>query len=152
MDQANTDLLSFIRLNEGLRLKPYRCPAGKWTIGVGYNMEAHGIPGWMVDKIMSGRGITEQDSDRLLIEEVAKCISACKSIVPGFSGLSHNRQIALVDMCFNLGPGGLSKFRNMLAAITAGDWERAARSAQSSKWYTQVKMRGVRVVKMLRDG
>lgn len=152
MNHEDIDLVSFIRMNEGLRLKPYRCPAGKWTIGVGYNMEAHGIPGWMVDKILSGRGITEQDADRLLIEEVAKCITACKAMVSGFTEASHNRQIALVDMCFNLGPTGLSKFKNMLSAIKVGDWKKAARSAQASKWYTQVKSRGERVVRMLRDG
>ena len=28
---------------EGLYLKPYRCPAGKWTIGYGDNLEANGL-------------------------------------------------------------------------------------------------------------
>lgn len=29
--------------HEGLRLKPYRCPAGKLTIGIGRNLEDKGI-------------------------------------------------------------------------------------------------------------
>lgn len=152
MDETGSELLSFIKVNEGLNLKPYRCPAGRWTIGYGYNMEAHGIPEWMVDKVLSGKGITEEDAEKLLITEVAECISHCGRIVPGFSTLTHNRKIALVDMCFNLGPAGLSKFKNMLAAIGACDWERAWKAAQASKWYTQVKVRGVRVVKLIREG
>ncbi len=28
---------------EGLYLVPYRCPAGKWTIGYGHNLEANGL-------------------------------------------------------------------------------------------------------------
>ena len=152
MDETGSELLNFIKGNEGLKVKPYRCPAGKWTIGYGYNLEAHGIPGWMVDKVLSGRGINEGDAERLLVQEVANCITACQKIVPGFSSLTLNRKIALVDMCFNLGPTGLAKFKNMLAAIGAGDWGRAWKAAQASKWYTQVKMRGVRVVKLIREG
>ncbi len=152
MDETGSELLNFIKLNEGLRLKPYRCPSGKWTIGYGYNMEAHGIPPWMVDKVLSGKGISEEDAERLLVGEVANCISVCEKIVPGFPALTLNRKIALVDMCFNLGPAGLAKFKNMLAAIGAQDWEKAWKAAQASKWYTQVKMRGVRVVKLIREG
>lgn len=30
-------------LHEGLKLKPYKCPANKWTIGVGRNLEDVGL-------------------------------------------------------------------------------------------------------------
>ena len=39
---------------------------------------------------------------------------------------------------FNLGLGKLKKFRLMLAALEAGDWERAAQQALRSKWVGQV--------------
>ncbi len=152
MDETGSELLNFIKGNEGLRLKPYRCPAGKWTIGYGYNMEAHGIPPWMVDKVLSGKGISEGDAERLLITEVAECISVCEKIVPGFPALTLNRKIALVDMCFNLGAAGLARFKTMLGCIGRGDFEGAARAAINSKWYKQVKLRGVRVVKLIREG
>ena len=32
-------------LHEGLRLEPYICPAGYWTIGVGRNLESKGLTG-----------------------------------------------------------------------------------------------------------
>jgi len=32
-----------ITTHEGLRLKPYHCPAGKLTIGIGRNLEDKGI-------------------------------------------------------------------------------------------------------------
>jgi len=32
-----------LRKHEGLRLKPYHCPAGKLTIGIGRNLEDKGI-------------------------------------------------------------------------------------------------------------
>ncbi|NBW16869.1 MAG: lysozyme, partial [Caulobacteraceae bacterium] len=36
-------LIRQIRLHEGERLKPYRCTAGKLTIGVGRNLDDRGI-------------------------------------------------------------------------------------------------------------
>lgn len=152
MTAEHDDLLAFIKRNEGLSLKPYRCTSGLWTIGYGYNMEAHGIPARLVDRIITGRGITEEDAEQLLLTEVANCISDCRKLIPSFGAISSNRQIALVDMCFNLGRVGLGKFRNMLAAIAAGDWEKAWKAAQASKWYGQVKSRGPRVVKLIREG
>ena len=38
-----SDVFKFTKLAEGLSLKPYRCPAGKLTIGYGHNLEANGI-------------------------------------------------------------------------------------------------------------
>lgn len=152
MDETGSDLLNFIKGNEGFRSKKYPCPAGKWTFGYGYNAQAHGIPAKYVDAILSDRGVTEEEAEELLIDEVADCITACEKIVPGFSTLSENRKIAMVDMCFNLGSAGLAKFKTMLECIGRGDFEGAARAAINSKWYKQVKLRGVRVVKLIREG
>ena len=38
-----------------------------------------------------------------------------------FDDLPESIQHVLVNMCFNLGPNRLSKFRNMLYACSAGD-------------------------------
>lgn len=40
-----------IKLHEGLRLKPYKCPAGKLTIGYGLNLDG---------------GITKEEAEILL--------------------------------------------------------------------------------------
>ena len=37
------NIKDFIIKHEGLKLKPYICPAGKITIGVGRNIEDNGI-------------------------------------------------------------------------------------------------------------
>jgi len=28
--------------HEGLRLRPYKCTSGRWTVGYGHNLESHG--------------------------------------------------------------------------------------------------------------
>jgi GH24 family phage-related lysozyme (muramidase) len=41
-------------------------------------------------------------------------------------------------MCFNLGAGGLAKFRKMRRAIVEGDWEEAARQVRDSAYWRQL--------------
>ena len=33
-----------IKKHEGERLKPYKCTAGKWTVGVGFNFDDNKLP------------------------------------------------------------------------------------------------------------
>ena len=46
-------------------------------------------------------------------------------------------------MCFNLGGTRLSKFRNMLEACRAHDWDKMAAEMEDSKWFKQVGRRSV---------
>lgn len=62
------------------------------------------------------------------------------------------RRAVIIDMLFNLGLPKLLKFKNTLAAIRAGDWEAAAQGMERSKWYQQVRIRAVELVKMMRTG
>lgn len=122
---------------EGLRLKPYRCPAGKLTIGVGRNLD--------------DVGISEAEAIDLLDHDIDTCI---KQLVtwPWFIELDAIRQRALVDLCFNLGFTGLSKFVNALQALQQHDYEIAGDAFQQSAWFRQVGGRGARLVAMIRTG
>lgn len=109
---------SLIR-DEGLRLKPYRCTAGKLTIGVGRNLD--------------DGGITAQEAMQLLDHDINACLEDL-AFYPWFRTLSPVRQNALVNMRFQLGPGGFRGFTQMLAALAAGDPVLAAEKARLSKW------------------
>ena len=37
-------LKAMLRTDEGTRLRRYRCPAGHWTIGYGWNIDANPLP------------------------------------------------------------------------------------------------------------
>ena len=62
----------------------------------------------------------------------------------------------LLNMTFNLGKGkvprgakkgtGILSFKDMWAAIEVGDWQNASIEMEDSKWFKQVKSRGVRLV------
>jgi lysozyme len=127
-----------LKAHEGERLHPYRCTAGKITIGIGRNLD--------------DKGITKEESLYLLHNDISECVDDLLTIFPNFHDFSANRKRALTDMRFNLGPQGFRSFKGMIAAIERGDWEDAARHALNSKWATQVqKSRVDTVIEELRD-
>ena len=58
-----------------------------------------------------------------------------------FYNLPSDIQRVLVNMCFNLGGTRLSKFKNMLGACRAHDWDEMARQMEDSRWFGQVGRR-----------
>jgi lysozyme len=125
-------------LHEGLRLKPYRCTAGKLTIGVGRNLE--------------DRGISKKEALYLLDNDIEEVSAELSRRLPWFSDLNGPRKAVLIDMAINLGIDGLFKFKRTLAAVARGDYAEAAREMKDSQWYRQVKSRGVRLVAQMRTG
>ncbi len=89
--------------HEGLRLKPYHCPAGKLTIGIGRNLE--------------DKGISEKEAVMLLENDIEECIADLEIVFQGFDLLPEAAQLVLVDMRFNLGPGRFRHFKKMIAAV-----------------------------------
>ena len=125
--------------HEGLRLKPYRCTAGKLTIGIGRNLE--------------DRGISQKEAYAMLERDILDFEQQLLNEIPEvYNKLDEVRQSVLLNMCFNLGIKGLLEFKNTLAFIDAGDWERAANGMLASKWAKQVGRRAIELSEMMRKG
>ncbi len=54
-DEVKDALRQSIQDHEGFRDRPYRCPAGHWTVGWGHNLEAHHPDDWrqMIERTFS---------------------------------------------------------------------------------------------------
>lgn len=125
--------------HEGLRLKPYRCTAGKLTIGIGRNLD--------------DCGISQSEAYVMLINDIMNCEKQLQSKIPNiYNGLDEVRKSVLLNMCFNLGINGLLCFKNTLAFVKAGDWERAANNMLASKWAKQVGRRAIELSELMRKG
>ena len=124
--------------DEGLRLKLYKCTAGKWSIGIGRNLE--------------DRGITPDEAAYLLHNDLAVVFVDLDRNLPWWRQMTDARQRALANMCLNLGIVRLLGFKNTLAAMEAGDYEKAAEGMLASKWAGQVGDRAIRLATMMRDG
>lgn len=121
--------------HEGLRLKPYHCPAGKLTIGIGRNLE--------------DKGITEKEALVLLENDIRECIEDLKTVFQAFDGLPESVRRVMVDMRFNLGPNRFRKFRKMIKAVENRDFIKAAAEMKDSRWYSQVGQRARTLVNMM---
>ena len=124
--------------DEGLELKPYKDTMGKLTIGVGRNLD--------------DRGITEAIAMQMLDEDVEMSFNAACAIFSCFKDFSMSRQLAIVNMLFNLGETRFRKFEKMIAAINKNDWSEASAQAMASGWGMQVPNRARRIANLLRDG
>lgn len=128
----------YIRLHEGLKLKPYECPTGYITIGYGRNIQQNGIT------LAEAEMLLDNDIDRV-VNELEKWLSV-------FHELSENRKAALIDMSYNLGFNKLFQFRNFLAALQKKNFDLAAKEMLESKWAAQVGNRATVLANMMKEG
>lgn len=129
----------YIKKNEGLKLKPYICPAGKITIGWGRNLSDNGI------SIDEANELFEND---LVTAEVA----LGKIFGLEIFGESEARVAALMDMMFNLGESKFRKFVKFIDAVKIRDWKKAAEEIRNSLWYKQLPGRVETNAKLIEEG
>jgi lysozyme len=133
-----TRLIEQLRVHEGVEHKPYKCTAGYLTIGVGRNIEE--------------RGISDDEIDYLLNNDIKIAIDEISATYDWFFDLSEVRQRVIIDMVFNLGLPRFAQFKNMIAAIEAEDYVQASNEMMDSRWAQQVGIRASRLSEMMETG
>jgi len=123
----NNTIEEYIKGNEGLRLMPYQDSLGLTTIGYGRCLETNGI--------------TQNEADMLFTNDMNIVADELRKIFTDFDSLRYSQQKALMDMCFNLGSTRLRRFKKMIAAIEAGDFNEAAVELLDSKYARQLPRR-----------
>lgn len=125
---------------EGLRLKPYRCTAGKLTIGYGRNL----------DDI----GISQTEANYMFQQDFARAEQDARKICEEYGinpdDLIEQRFYALTDMVFNLGINGTRKFKKLLYALKKGLYDDAAKEMLDSQWAKQVGNRAVKLAALMK--
>ena len=131
---------SFIKKSEGCKLTVYRDSRGFPMIGYGFRLPSD-FP----------KKISQKTANMLLARETVKALAGAKKIVPSFDSQPKNIKLVLVDLSYNLGASGLSKFVKMLDACNDREYGLMAVELQNSLWYDQVGDRGPRNVKIVRN-
>lgn len=130
-------LLEQLRRHEGLRLKPYKDTVGKWTIGIGRNLD--------------DVGITEAEALHLLANDVKRVKKELDYRIPWWSELPPKAKQVLQNMCFNLGWPRLAGFRKFLDALERRQYSIAADEMLDSRWAQQVGYRARELSDMVRS-
>jgi len=94
--------IDMIKHHEGVRLRPYRCPAGLWTVGVGHLIgDGKTLPdAW-------NRTFTMEEVNDILKEDLHRFERGVLRLCP--NGLTQSRFDALVSFSFNVGLGNLQR-------------------------------------------
>lgn len=94
--------LEMIKHHEGVRSKPYKCPAGLWTVGVGHVIGDGKTlpPEW-------NRKLSKDEIDSILEADLQRFERGVLRLCPNH--LNQGRFDALVSFAFNVGLGSLQR-------------------------------------------
>ena len=108
--------------HEGRRNTLYRCPAGKLTIGIGYNLSDNALPDYLIDMLLDY-------SIEIAIDDLKTIFGIEK-----YESFPDHVKRALTNMSFQLGYDRFSQFKNTIGLIKNGEYKRAAKEVLESKW------------------
>lgn len=145
-------IIKRLEFHESCVLKPYYCPTGHLTLGIGHNVEAR--PFTDEEKRAIGdwkKGITKNMAYMICRNDVNICLNQLKTL-SFWNQLDLERQYALLDMCFQLGFKGLCGFKKMLEAMRWGKWVKAAEECLNSDYARQTPARAKRIARLIKEG
>jgi lysozyme len=113
--------IKLIKHHEGVRNRPYRCPANLWTCGVGHLIgDGKHLPdSW-------NRTFTEAEIDGLLKSDLRRFELGVHKMLPNVPLRQHEFD-AIISFCFNLGLGCFQRStlrQALLRAIKRRLWNR----------------------------
>ena len=118
-------LYALIRKFEGLRRKPYLCPAGKPTIGYGNTTYPDGRKVTLQDPPIDA--LTAEAMMRVTADDFATAAANLSPVL----WFDRDKHSALADFCYNLGTTRY-KASTLRRRVNAGDWQGAAE--ELGKW------------------
>ena len=122
--------LKMISHHEGLRLKPYRCPARLWTLGVGHVIEPNHAKVKFEDRLSLpcpegwNRTFTMEEVNAILAKDLERFERGVLKYCPT-ANARQGYMDALVSFSFNLGLGTLQR-STLRAKFNRGEYESAA--------------------------
>lgn len=127
--KTSAQTIEMLKHHEGVRFRPYRCPALLWTVGVGHVIDPTHIAvkfdarknlpipeGW-------DRKFGMAEVDAILAQDLARFERGVVRLCP--TGLTQPRFDALVSFAFNVGLGNLQR-SSIRMRHNRGDYEGAA--------------------------
>ena len=127
-------LLESVKKHEGFRNKVYLDSLGKKTIGYGHLcVEDHWVDGWEYSQV---------ELEELLKKDLQSSIDQADDMCKGLD-LHEDAKHLIIEMIFQLGGNGVSKFKNMWKALkeTPPNYFEAHVQMLDSRWAKQTPNR-----------
>jgi len=133
------ELKERIKKHEGYRVDVYKCSEGFDTGGYGHKI----IPGEEIPTTKEGwNKLFEKDFQ-----------TACEGAdrVLGDIDIDTNAKEIIIEMVYQMGEGGVSKFKGMLSALSDGRYTDASDEMIDSLWYRQTPNRASALALAMRE-
>ena len=137
-------LLQSVKKHEGYRNKVYLDSLGKRTVGVGHLC----VEDFWVDD----REYPEDMLMNILKDDLKNAIQGAERLLKDCHILDSLAREIIIEMVFQLGETGVSKFKNMLKALKEGpDYKTAATEMLDSRWAKQTPNRAKKMSDSMRS-
>jgi lysozyme len=136
--ESRQKLRGLLTADEGCKLFPYTDTTGNLSIGVG--------------RSLTTRGISQVEAFYLLDDDISYFYNKLLQYCDFFVQLDENRQIALIDMAFNLGIQGFLNFKEVISALESHDYIRAHDEMLNSHWAKQLPERSSKLANIILTG
>lgn len=162
-DDPDITPLEMLERDEGVKTKVYWDTIGYPTVGIG-----HLIIREKTRDLNKIGNILTKELDRTIYNEITmdevailfskdyinvlEGIQANTYIADIFRKVNKSRKLAIINMVFQLGIGGLSKFKNALESLDREDFKAAGQHLRDSLWYNQTLGRATRVIRVIETG
>jgi len=131
------DLLESIKKHEGFVEHVYEDSLGIKTIAYGFKLDL--------------LTIDEDIAEEMLIRKLEKLKRNANSRFKWLEDMPQEVQSVVLNMCYQLGVTGVSKFRRAISALQEGDWDEAANEMLDSLWARQTTNRAKELSNIVRN-
>ena len=128
------ELIEMIKKHEGFRGMPYNDSLGFLTIGYGTKLP-----------------LTEEEAELLLKHRLDEKVIELSEKEPFYLELPETAQKVIANMAYQMGVGGVLKFKKMWAALKNRNYKKAADEMLDSKWAKQTPNRAKELAEIMRS-
>jgi lysozyme len=138
-------LMKSVKQHEGFRNSVYRDTLGKRTVGYGHLC--------VEDHWEDNRAYTVPELERVLEADLNNAVQGAESLFKDCPVLEDLAQELIVEMIFQLGKSGVSKFKNMWKALKHDppNYEQASIEMLDSRWAKQTPARAKGMSEQMRS-
>ena len=130
-------LIDDVKKHEGFRSKVYKCTEGYDTIGYGFAIK--------------DLELDEDIAEQILIKKLNNLQKIIKSKFNWFDDSPQEVKDVVVNMCYQLGVSGFSKFKKTIYLLETEQYEEASVEMLDSLWAKQTPNRAKELSEILSD-
>ena len=131
------DLITQIKEHEGFRARVYQCTEGYDTIGYGFAIK--------------DLELTEHIADQILMKKLSELNLKIIDRFKWYFTSPQKVQDVVVNMCYQMGISGFSKFKKTIYYLETEQYEEAADEMLDSLWHKQTPNRSKELSDIIRS-